>query len=75
MKKVYCKNCVYCLPISENCKHPSNVIYGYTKDNWFSPAKKYLVGYKRKPKEINKNNDCKNYKPTLSSKLLHKVNK
>jgi len=60
-KRVYCINCIHFSFPTEECNHPSNVIYGYTEDDWLSPAEKYIIEHKRKPKKINKNNDCENY--------------
>ena len=69
-KKVYCGECRYFSKkrqvfdrngdkwdrITCNCAHPCNTV---TKDTWEC---RLIVSYKLHPKEINKRNDCPNYR-------------
>jgi len=61
MLKTYCRSCVYYRQPNghgtyANCSHPENV---EIKDTWLEARE----DYKRQPDSINKENDCKWYKP------------
>jgi len=50
-EKVYCKDCRHFGPILIRCYHPENAC---RKDSW----REVVVLQRRKPEEINRNNDC-----------------
>jgi len=62
MKKVYCNNCLLLFNNSSYiCNADENIKIIIREDNWFDEDKE--IFYIRKPEEINKNNNCKWYKP------------
>jgi len=65
MKK-YCNNCKYLEEYGLNgnvCDAPGNTV---TADRYWGVEESY-ISY---PQDINKNNDCKNYKASISYKIL-----
>ena len=48
------------------CNHPSNVDMHRTED-WF--ANKTTSTFKRKPRDLNRINNCKNYNPKVSTQF------
>jgi hypothetical protein len=68
--KIYCENCRHLkiedlLPFNY-CREPSNI---YTVESHLS----YVVGFLRGPEELNKDNNCKYFKPTLMYRIKNAV--
>jgi hypothetical protein len=68
-KKIFCSECYYieikyCFDSIEkkeyNCNHPDNIESLLKINTWFRQLKE--IKYKKKPKEINKKNNCENFK-------------
>jgi len=54
--KVYCKDCKYLHNVKDpKCTHPRNIEI-VVKENWY--AKINFSKNRKRPSEINKNNDC-----------------
>lgn len=66
--KVFCKNCKYykvlysSYCVTRNCIHPTNIYTQYDYEKEYTHCKKY-------PSDLNKNNDCENFKPSLLYKI------
>lgn len=68
---VYCRNCHYLSEFETSlyCDYPEN-IYVVKNSNWFK-GKHVGINHKaRYPSEINKNNDCKWFKPATRWKMM-----
>ena len=59
MKKVYCNNCRHLKESMGDCRHICLNVNNL--ESWLSPPEVKRSKFKRKPEEINENNDCSWY--------------
>lgn len=71
-REVYCSECMYYSNLygeCGECRICYNAIKEYVQSNWHHEGYWKVIGFKNKPEELNKNNDCIWYKTIYYSSV------